>query len=102
MTVIKILLQSPDPLGKVKGQVIKFCNEVSCQYFTEIPHADRGRIDMKHIKQYFSLRVWVRPPWVDLEGGAETKIQLFQNIVMLHIKLKEMTYASTWKQIFCP
>ena len=32
---------------------------------------------------------------VDLRGGAEPKIQLFDNMVMLHIKLKRMTHAAT-------
>ena len=35
-------------------------------------------------------------------GGAEAKIKFFQNIVMLHIKLKLRTPAATWYQIFCP
>ena len=30
------------------------------------------------------------------------KIQLFQNMVMLHIKLKGMTKIATCKHIFCP
>ena len=33
--------------------------------------------------------------------GAEAKIKIFQNMVMLHIKLKLTTLAATWKQIFC-
>ena len=33
---------------------------------------------------------------VDLGGGAEAKIKLFQNMVMLHIKLKLTTLAATW------
>ena len=28
------------------------------------------------------------PPWVDFGGRTEAEIQLFQNMVMLHIKLK--------------
>ena len=32
--------------------------------------------------------------------GMEVKIQLFQNMVMLHIKLKGITNAATWYQIF--
>ena len=36
--------------------------------------------------------------WVDLRDGVEAKIKLFQNMVMLHIKLKGMTHAATWKQ----
>ena len=41
-------------------------------------------------------------PLDGLRGGAEAKIQLFQNIVMLHIKLNGITNAATWYQIFCP
>ena len=55
-----------------------------------------GTTDMKHIKRGFSLKTWAQPPWLDLGGGTETKIQVFQNMVMLHIKLKEMTHAATW------
>ena len=33
---------------------------------------------------------------MDLGGGAEAKIKLFQNMVMLHIKLKLKTLAATW------
>ena len=41
---------------------------------------------MKHIK----------PRWVQ-----QVKIQLFQNMVMLHIKLKKIINAATWYQLFC-
>ena len=37
---------------------------------------------------------------MDLGGGAEAKIKLFQNMVMLHIKLKLTTLAATWLKIF--
>ena len=40
-------------------------------------HAGRTEIDMKHIKQDFSLKAWVLASWVDLGGGAEAKIKLF-------------------------
>ena len=33
--------------------------------------------------------------------GAEAKIQLFRNMLMLHIKLKEMMHIATLVQIFC-
>ena len=33
---------------------------------------------------------------MDLGDGAEAKIKRFQNMVMLHIKLKLMTLAATW------
>ena len=51
---------------------------------------------MKHIKQDYSLKAWFRAPLVDLGGGAEAKIKLFQNMVMLYIKLKLTTLAATW------
>ena len=39
----------------------------------------------------------------DLPGCHHgVKIHLFQNMVMLHIKLMGMTNAATWWQIFCP
>ena len=65
-------------------------------FFAEILHVGRAAIDMKHIKLDFSLKAWVRAPGVDFGGGAEAKIKLFQNIVMLHIKLKLTTFATTW------
>ena len=65
-------------------------------FFAEILHTGRAAIDMKHIKQDFSLKALVRACWVDLGGGAEVKIKLFQNMVMLHIKLKLTTLAATW------
>ena len=51
---------------------------------------------MKHIKQDFSLNAWVQVPGVDLGGGADAKIKLFQNMVMLYIKLKLRTFAAAW------
>ena len=33
---------------------------------------------------------------MDSGGVAEAKIKLFQNMVMLHIKLKLTTLAATW------
>ena len=48
---------------------------------------------MKHVKLDFSLKAWV--PGVDLGGGAEAKIKLVQNMVLLLIKLKLMMLAPT-------
>ena len=48
-------------------------------------------MDMKHIKQDFSLKAWVQSPAMDLGGVAKAKIKLFQNMVMLHIKFKPTT-----------
>ena len=38
-------------------------------------------------------------PWVDLGGGVKGKIKLFQNMVMLHIKLKGITGAATCNMV---
>ena len=46
---------------------------------------------MKHIKRDLSPKALVQRP----RGGAEAKIQLFQNMAMLHIKLKGMTHAAS-------
>ena len=64
--------------------------------FAEILHTGRAAIDMKHFKREISLKAWVRACWVDLAGGAKVKIIFFQNMVMMHIKLKLMTLATTW------
>ena len=64
--------------------------------FSEILHAGRAGIDMKHIKPDFSLKALVRAPGMDLGGGAKAKIKLFENMVMLHIKFKLITFAATW------
>ena len=50
---------------------------------------------MENIKWDFSLKAWVRASGLDLGGGAEAKIKLFQNTVMLHIKLKLTTFQAT-------
>ena len=57
--------------------------------------AGRCAIDMARVKWDFSLKAWVRFPGVDLGGGAEAKIKLFQNMVMLHNKLKLTMHAAT-------
>ena len=54
---------------------------------------------MKHIKRDFSLKAWVQAPGVDFGDGAEAKIKLFQNMVMLHIKLKLTTFAAIWLHV---
>ena len=46
---------------------------------------------MKHIKKDFSPKVWVQRP----RGGGRPKFNFFQNMVMLHIKLKGMTHAAS-------
>ena len=53
------------------------------------------------MQQYGSKYFACRPPSPDRGGwGQKVKIQLFQNMVMLHIKLKGMTNAATYKHIY--
>ena len=57
---------------------------------------------MKHIKRDYSIQGPVSHPLGGLKGwGQKVKIQLCQNTVMLRIKLKGITNASAWWQIFC-
>ena len=88
------------PLTPPKGSEVKYFNfsitKAIINIFSETLHAGRAAIDMKYIKWDFSLKAWVRAPWVDLGGMAEAKIKLFQNMVMSHIKLKLRTLATTW------
>ena len=88
------------PLTPPKGSKVKYLNfaitKAIVNIFAEILHTGRVAIDMKIIKRDFNLTAWVRACWVDLGGGAEVKIKLFQNMVILHIKLKLMTLAATW------
>ena len=51
---------------------------------------------MKHIKRDFSLKAWVRPHGWTKRVGQGPKFQLFQSMVVVHIKLKRMTQAVTW------
>ena len=46
---------------------------------------------MKKIKRDSRSNAWARHP-----GWIEANIHFFQNMVRLHIKLKEMTHAATW------
>ena len=57
---------------------------------------------MKHYQTIFYFEGLGPIPWVDLGGVAEAKLKLFQNMVMLHTKLKGITHTVTRQQIFCP
>ena len=64
----------PDPLGVVKGQIFKFRNNsVRCQYFTEISHADRGTINLKHITRDFRSKTCVRSPGWTMGVGSKSQ-----------------------------
>ena len=59
-------------------------------------HAERGTINMKHIKCDLRSKACFTP-LVDLGGGVKkVKNQLFLNTVTLHIKLQGITNAATW------
>ena len=66
-----------------KVKYLKFAiTKAIVNIFVEMLHAGRAAIDMKHIKRDNSLKAWVQAQWVDLGGGAEAKIKLFQNMVI--------------------
>ena len=64
------------------GSVVKYLDFVilkaNVNIFSEILHAGRAAIDMKHIKWDFSLKAWVRAPGVDIGGEAEANMKLFR------------------------
>ena len=64
-------------------------------FFAEILHTGRAAIDMKH-QRGFKFEGLGPSLLGGLRGGTEVKIKLFQNMVMLHIKLKLTTLAATW------
>ena len=55
---------------------------------------------MKHIKleadKIFDQRPVFHPLYGPRGWGKKVKIQLFQNMVMLHIKLNKITNTATW------
>ena len=62
-------------------------------------HAGRAAIDMKHetYKTVFQFEGLGQSPLGGLRGGGGGGGgKHFQNMVMLHIKLKLMTLAATW------
>ena len=87
MTVIKKFTLPPDPFGVVKGQIIKFRNySVSYQYFY-CNFACRQRYNK--YETYHPLDgLW---GW-----DQKVKIQLFHNLVMMHIKSKGINNAAAW------
>ena len=74
--------------------IIKEWSTQSISIFcTEISYADRGTTDMKHIKRKLVQRP-VSSPLCGLRAWAGIKIQLFQNMVIIHVKLWRMTNAA--------
>ena len=92
----KKITPPPDPLGGVKGRIFKFrYNSVSCQYF------NGNFAFIQRYKKYEIYQTWFSIEGLclypqDLGGGSKGQIQLFQNTVMLHIKLIRITNAATW------
>ena len=95
ITLIKIL---PHPLvgSKVKYLNFTITQSVVNILFTEISHADRNTINKKHLNVIFYRR-----PVPDALGGLRVGVKtlkfiVFQNMVMLHIKLKGIWNSATW------
>ena len=82
------------------GSKVKYVNFAIPQsvvnIFTEISHADRVTIN-KNISNVIFDRRPVSDPLGGLRGwGQNVKIQLFWNMVRLHIKLNRIKNAETW------
>ena len=90
---------SAPPSIPTKGSKVKYLNfavtKAIVNIFYDILHAGKAAKDSQHTKRDFSLKAWVRAPGVDSGSGARPKLFFFQNMVMLHIKLKLTTFAAT-------
>ena len=85
-----VALRPPPPFGPGDG--------VSCQnsFFTEHGHVAyqiKKNYECSNMVANFASRPQI--PQDHKVWGQNVKIQLFQNIVMLHIKLKGITNAAT-------
>ena len=103
MTVIKIL---PHSLSSKAGSKVKNLNFAKPKsfldtcIFTEISHADRGTINIKHNNCDFRSKAWVQPPGWTYGWSQKVKFQFFQCMVMLRIKVNGSTNAATWCKYF--
>ena len=61
---------------------------IEIQTQTEIPKYET------YIKRDFMFKACPPPPWVNLRGWTEVKIQVSWNMDMLHIELKKIAHAS--------
>ena len=73
--------------GGVKGKIKLFSEHGHVAYQIKGNHR---RSNMQHGSKYYARR----PPTPN-PGGQKVKIQLFQNMVILHIKLKAIKNAVT-------
>ena len=76
------------PFGKVKDQILQFSIFVIKKL-----HAAGNKKGLTHIENEFSLKVWY--PWWTKGVGAKPKINVFKNIVTLHIKSLGMKRRKT-------
>ena len=70
-------------------------------FITERLLIERKELNKQTKQQHSSKYFACRPPTPTCKWGQKVKIQLFQNMVMLHIKLNGITNSATWSQIFC-
>ena len=74
--------------GGVKGKIKLFSEHGHVVYQIKGNHR---RSNMQHVRKYVPAAPPPPDPW-----GQKVKIQLFQNMVILHIKLKAIMNAVTW------
>ena len=78
----------PWGLGAKKSNVIKVITKSIPKIFKPILCVFSQMKDIKHIRRDFHLATWVMPQGWDL--GVLGVKKYFQNMIMLHIKLKGM------------
>ena len=84
----------PPPLGSLMESIGQ--NSVFSEH-GQVAYQIKGNHEMQqHGSKYFARRPPPPPSAHDPRGWKKIKIQPFQNMVMLHIKLMKFTNAVTW------
>ena len=69
--------------------MIRTISQSVVNIFTEISHADRGTIIMKHTKRDFLSNACVPPPWMDLGVGSKGQNSTFSEHGHVAYQIKE-------------
>ena len=94
----KIFTTPPDPLGGVKVKYLNFAMTINLSLLS-IFYQNFACKHMYNIYEThqtgFQFEGLGPATLVKFGSGAKAKIHVFQNMVMLHIKLKEMAHTAT-------
>ena len=88
--IANILPADPHPLALGFGS---FGQKLTFSEHGHVAYHIKGNHEMQHYGNNFFCPLTPHDPsgW-----GRKVKIELFQNMVVLHIKLKKITNAATW------